>query len=198
MVKTKRLCFPLEVILVCIRWYEAYPLSYPHIEQMMEARGALVDHFSINRWSIRFLPVLEKIFRQHKRPVTKSCRMHETYINVKFVWEYLYWVVDTEGKTNNFLSTANRDKETAIRFFNKAMQENGIPEKVNIEKSGSNKVVIDEINNSMEVPTIICQVKHIKNFYKDFPVNPDLIEGLFLEKRRMLGSYQNTARQVCV
>ena len=63
MEKTKRLRFPIEVILVCIRWYAAYPLSYRHIEEMMVERGVVVDHSSINRWSIRFLPILEKIFR---------------------------------------------------------------------------------------------------------------------------------------
>jgi len=63
MEKTKRLRFPMEVILVCIRWYAAYPLSYRHIEEMMEERGVVVGHSSINRWSIRFLPILEKVFR---------------------------------------------------------------------------------------------------------------------------------------
>ncbi len=46
---TKRLRFPIEVILVCIRWYAAYPLSYRHIEEMMEERGVCVDHSSIHR-----------------------------------------------------------------------------------------------------------------------------------------------------
>ncbi|MFD2272647.1 hypothetical protein ACFS07_19775 [Undibacterium arcticum] len=54
------MCFPIDVILVCIRWYAAYPLSYRHLEEMMEERGVFVDHSSINRWAIRFLPLLEK------------------------------------------------------------------------------------------------------------------------------------------
>ena len=73
--KTKRLRFPIEVILVCIRWYAAYPLSYRHIEKMMEERGVVVDHSSINLWPIRFLPILEKVFRQHERPVGIRWRM---------------------------------------------------------------------------------------------------------------------------
>jgi transposase-like protein len=76
--------FPKDIILVCIRWYVAYPLSYRHIEEMMEERGVLVDHSSINRWAIRFLPLLEKAFRRkHKRPVGVSWRMDETYIKIK-------------------------------------------------------------------------------------------------------------------
>ena len=64
MLATKGMRFPIDVILVCIRWYAAYPLSYRHLEEMMEERGVFVDHSSINRWAIRFLPLLEKVFRE--------------------------------------------------------------------------------------------------------------------------------------
>ena len=56
----------------------------------MEERGIQVDHSSINRWAIRFLPLLEKVFRKYKRPVGRSWCMDETYIKVKGVWKYLY------------------------------------------------------------------------------------------------------------
>jgi transposase-like protein len=78
MLNTKGRRFPVNVILVCIRWYAAYPLSYRHLEEMMQERGVSVDHSSINRWAVRFLPLLEKAFRQYKRPVGKSWRMDET------------------------------------------------------------------------------------------------------------------------
>ncbi|MBC3809714.1 IS6 family transposase [Undibacterium seohonense] len=160
---TKRLRFPIEVILVCIRWYAAYPLSYLHIEEMMEERGVCVDHSSINRWSIRFLPMLEKVFRQHKRRVGASWRMDETDIKVKGVWKYLYRAVDKEGKTIDFLLTAKRDKAAAMRFFDRAMQDNGIPEKVTMDKSGANKSAIDELNDAMDGPMLIHQVKYLNN-----------------------------------
>ncbi len=129
----------------------------------MEERGVCVDHSSINRWSIRFLPMLEKVFRQHKRQVGTSWRMDETYIKVKGVWKYLYRAVDKEGKTIDFLLTAKRDKAAAMRFFDKAMQANGIPEKVTMDKSGANKSAIDEINDAMDVPMLIRQVKYLNN-----------------------------------
>jgi putative transposase len=163
MLTTKRLRFPIEVILVCIRWYAAYPLSYRHIEEMMEERGVFVDHSSINRWSIRFLPMLEKVFCQHKRQVGTSWRMDETYMKVKGVWKYLYRAVDKEGKTIDFLLTAKRDKAAAMRFFDKAMEANGIPEKVTMDKSGANKAAIDEINDAMDGPMLIRQVKYLNN-----------------------------------
>jgi transposase-like protein len=86
----KRLHYPLDVILTCVRWYVAYPLSLRHLEEMMAERGISVDHSTVHRWAIKLLPVLEKAFRRRKRPVGKSWRMDETYIKVKGQWKYLY------------------------------------------------------------------------------------------------------------
>ena len=149
MLDVKRMRFPLDIILVCMRWYVAYPLSYRHLEEMMQERGVIVDHSSINRWAIRFLPLLEKVFRKHKRPVGGSWRMDETYIKVQGTWKYLYRAVDKEGQTVDFLLMAQRDKAAAMSFFEKAMRDNGIPEKVTINKSGSNKAAIDQITKPM-------------------------------------------------
>ena len=130
MVNFKGMRFPIDVILVCIRWYAAYPLSYRHLEEMMQERGVSVDHSSINRWAIRFLPLIEKMARKHKRPVGGSWRMDETYIKVKGVWKYLYRAVDKQGKTVDFLLTSKRDIAAAKRFFDKAMGANGDPDGV--------------------------------------------------------------------
>jgi putative transposase len=162
MLSAKGMRFPIDIILVCIRWYAAYPLSYRHLEEMMEERGVFVDHSSINRWAIRFLPLLEKVFRKHKRPVGGSWRMDETYIEVKGVWKYLYRAVDKEGKTVDFLLTAKRDKAAALRFFEKAMKASGVPDKVTMDKSGANKAAMDEINGTGQTPIIVRQVKHLK------------------------------------
>ncbi|WP_258195687.1 IS6 family transposase [Nitrosomonas ureae] len=163
MLAVKGMRFPVEVILVCIRWYAAYPLSLRYLEEMMEERGVTVDHSTVSRWAIRFLPLLEKIFRKYKRPVGGSWRMDETYIKVKGVWKYLYRAVDRDGKTIDFLLAAKRDKAAAKRFFDKAMQANGVPEKVTMDKSGANKAAIDEINASREIPVTVRQVKYLNN-----------------------------------
>jgi putative transposase len=155
--------FPIDVILACIRWYVAYPLSYRHIEEMMEERGVSVDHSSIIRWAIRFLPLIEKMARKHKRPVGGSWRMDETYIKVKGVWKYLYRAVDKQGKSVDFLLTAKRDMAAAKRFFDKAMTANGAPDKVAMDKSGANKAAIDKINAGRAVPITVRQVKYLNN-----------------------------------
>ncbi|MDH6186563.1 transposase-like protein [Polaromonas sp. CG_23.6] len=129
----------------------------------MHERGVFVDHSSINRWAIRFLPLLEKVFRKHKRAVGGSWRMDETYIKVNGVWKYLYRAVDKAGKTVDFLLTARRDKAAALRFFDKAMKANGVPEKVTMDKSAANKAAMDEINDRGETPVTLRQVKYLNN-----------------------------------
>ena len=93
----KRLHYPLEVMMVCVRWYVAYPLSFRHIEEMMGERGVVVDHATVHRWAVKILPVLAKIFRSRKRSVGRSWRMDETYIKVKGQWKYLYRAVDRDS-----------------------------------------------------------------------------------------------------
>jgi putative transposase len=149
------------VILICIRWYAAYPLSYRHLEEMMQERGVAVDHSSINRWTVRFLPLLGNSFRQYKRQVCGSWRMDETYIKVKGAWKYLYRVVDKQGKTVDFLLTAKRDRAAAMRFFAQAMHNNDLPEKVTMDKSGANKAALDQLNAQRKIPIEIQQVKYL-------------------------------------
>ena len=127
----------------------------------MAERGVSVDRSSINRWTIRFLPLIEKMARKHKRPVEASWRMDETYIKVKGVWKYLYRAIDKQRKTIDFLLTAKRDMAAAKRFFDKAMHTNGDLEKVAMDESGANKAAIDSIDAGREVPIVVRQVKYL-------------------------------------
>jgi putative transposase len=58
----------------------------------------------------------------------------------------LYRAVDKFGKTIDFMLSGKRDKQAALRFFNKAIGENGLPEKVTMDKSGANKAGLDAVN----------------------------------------------------
>ena len=113
----RRLHYPLDVMLLCVRWYVAYSLSLRNLEEMMAERDIGVDHSTVHRWVIKLVPLFEKTFRKHKRPVGKSWRMDETYIKVKGSWKYLYRAVDKAGNTIDFLFRAKRDKVAARRFF---------------------------------------------------------------------------------
>jgi transposase-like protein len=113
----KQLHYPLEVMLTCVRWHVAYPLSLRHLEEMMAERGVAVDHSTEHRWTIKLLPVLEKAFRRCKRAVGKSWRMDETYVKVRGQWKYLYRAVDKQGNTVDFLLRARRNKAATQRYF---------------------------------------------------------------------------------
>ncbi|KVE39943.1 IS6 family transposase [Burkholderia sp. TSV86] len=159
----RRLHYPIDVILVCVRWYVAYPLSLRHLEQMMAERGVSVDHSTVHRWAIKLLPVLEKAFRRRKRPVGKSWRMDETYIKVNGAWKYLYRAVDKDGNTIDFLLRAHRDKASARRYFKKSIAQNGAPETVTIDQSGANLAALKDLNASRERPIKIRQRKYLNN-----------------------------------
>jgi len=118
----KRLHYPLEVMLVCARWYAAYPLSFRHLEEMMHERGVLVDYSTVHRWALKILPVMAVIFRRRKRPVGTSWRMDETYIKVAGQWKYLYRAVDKSGNTMDFLLTAKRDLAAARCYLERAIK----------------------------------------------------------------------------
>ncbi|RAR54532.1 transposase-like protein [Paraburkholderia unamae] len=159
----QRLHYPLDVILMCVRWYVAYPLSLRHLEQMMAERGISVDHSTVHRWAMKLLPVLEKVFRCRKRPVGKSWRMDETYIKVKGQWKYLYRAVDKAGNTVDFLLRARRDTAAARRYFEKSIVQNGEPDTVTIDRSGANRAALEAINADREMPIKIRQSKYLNN-----------------------------------
>ncbi len=87
-IEFKGLWFEKEVILQCVRWYVAYPLTYRNLEEMMAERGVEVDHSTINRWVLKYAPELEQEFRKRKAPVGSSWRCDETYVKVRGQWKY--------------------------------------------------------------------------------------------------------------
>lgn len=138
--------YPADIIAQCVRWYLAYALSLRNVEEMMAERGIAVDHYTLHRWVIRLVPLLDMAFRRHKRPVGSHWRMDETYIKVKGQWKYLYRAVDTAEQTIDFLLTARRDAVVALRFFHKAIRHHGEPEVVAIDKSGTNASALAALN----------------------------------------------------
>jgi putative transposase len=157
--------FAREIILICVRWYLAYPLSYRNLAEMMAERGVQVDHSNIYRWVQKFTPKLEASFRRSgsKRPVGKSWRMDETYIKVNGQWKYLYRAVDKVGQSVDFLLTAHRDKKAALRFFRKALRQHGLPEKVTIDKSGANTAALAALQEESGASIEIRQSKYLNN-----------------------------------
>jgi putative transposase len=157
--------FEREIILMSIRWYVAYSLSYRHIEELMGERGLKLDHPTIQRWVVRYSPELHKNFSKHKKNVGTSWKMDETYIKVEGKWVYLYRAVDKIGDTIDFMLSVKRDKQAAVKFFKKSISSNGLPNKITIDKSGSNKAGVETINKGLpkDKRIEIRQIKYLNN-----------------------------------
>ena len=155
--------FERDIILWGVRWYVAYPISYRQLEEMMQERGVEVDHSSLNRWVLKYTPVLDKVFRQRKRAVGIRWRLDETYIRVKGQWKYLYRAVDKAGRTVDFLLTAKRDRKVASRFLRKAIDQCGVPQKITIDKSGANTAAVESYNTEHDAGIELRQVKYLNN-----------------------------------
>ena len=159
----KRLHYPLEVMLVCVRWYAAYALSLRNLEEMMAERGVTVDHATVHRWTLKILPVLAGVFRRRKRAVGASWLMDETYILVGGQWKYLYRAVDRTGQTVDFLLTARRDEAAARRFFERAINLHDVPEKITIDKSGANTAAVRGLMADSGLAIELRQSKYLNN-----------------------------------
>ena len=132
---------------------------------MMKIRGATVDHSTLGRWVVKFSKIIEKQVRRNKSEVSKSWRMDETYIKLNGNWIYLYRAVDKFGNTIDFLLRQKRDTQAAKAFFKRAIRSNGTPEKVTMDKSGSNKAAMVAINKdqSKDEQIEIRQIKYLNN-----------------------------------
>jgi putative transposase len=155
--------FPKDIILMGVRWYVAYPLSYRHVEELLEERGVPIDHATIQRWVVKYSPQLEEAFHRRKRAVWVSWRMDETYIKVKGEWRYLYRAVDKTGQTIDFLLTEHRDEEAARRFLKKAIRRHSVPEKITIDGSAANEAAIKSYNADHGTAITIRKTKYLNN-----------------------------------
>ena len=157
--------FMKEIILMAVRWYLAYPLSYRDIEELLLERNIMVDHSTVNRWVVEYSPQLLAEFRRKKNPVGNSWKADETYVKIKGQWRYHYRAVDKEGKTIGVYLSKNRDKKAAKAFFKKSIRTPGLPKKITIDKSGANHSALKAINSQLnkEAQFLIRQITYLNN-----------------------------------
>tara|TARA_R110001632_G_scaffold96724_1_gene203097 strand:+ start:601 stop:1089 length:489 start_codon:yes stop_codon:yes gene_type:complete len=138
--------YPKSVILYAVFFYVRYAVSYRDLEEIMVERGVEVDHATLNRWVVKYAPLIAANAQARKRPTAVSWRMGETYIKVKGKWTYYYRAVDNTGKTLDFMLSERRDRAAARRFFKRAIGTNGVPDRVVIDKSGANLAGLQCVN----------------------------------------------------
>ncbi|HDR7612629.1 TPA: IS6 family transposase [Bacillus mycoides] len=156
-----------ELILLTVRWYLRYNLSFRNLVEMMEERGVSIAHTTIMRWVHQYGPQLEEKVRYHLKSTNDSWRVDETYIKVKGQWMYLYRAVDSEGNTIDFYLSKSRDKQAAKRFFKKALAFSYVskPRVITVDKNPAYPVAIQELKEEKHMPEGIQlrQVRYLNN-----------------------------------
>lgn len=145
--------FPKEVIILAVRWYLAYPLSYRNTEEMIEDWKVDLDHTSIYRWVQEYGPQLQAKVRKYlKRNLKRSWRLDETYIKVKGKWCYLYRIIDKDGDTINFHFSETRDHEAALACIRGAIRvARFVPDKINSDGNAANELAVKIINSELDL-----------------------------------------------
>ena len=140
------------IIILCVRWYLRYSLSYRDLEEMMAERGLTVDHVTIWRWVQRYAPILNQRLGRERRHPNRSWRVDETYVRVAGNWVYLYRAVDSAGDTIDFLLSPNRDLVAAKHFLQLALHRTGQPPRViNVDGHPAYATAITELKQAGEL-----------------------------------------------
>ncbi len=109
--------FPPDVIVVAVRWYLRYGLSYRDVEELLAERGIAVDHVTLFRWVQRFTPILADMAAPARHAVGSRWFVDETYVKVAGVWRYVYRAIDERGQVVDVYVSTRRDTRAARRFF---------------------------------------------------------------------------------
>src|SRR6186713_1703262 len=105
--------FPSEVIMLAVRWYLRYGLSYRDVEELLAERGIDVDHVTIYRWVQRFAPELAQAAQARRHVVGDRWHVDETYVKVGGTWRYLFRAIDQFGQVIDVFLSSKRNSEAA-------------------------------------------------------------------------------------
>jgi IS6 family transposase len=152
-----------DIILLCVRWYCRYQLSYRDLEEMMHERGLSIDHTTVFRWVQRYAPDINRRIRPHLKLAGVSYRIDETYIKVGKSCKYLFRALDKEGSTIEFMLSAKRDVSAAKRFFKKMMRADHrrLPFSINVDKNAAYPEAFTQSQDERVLP-YDCKLRRVK------------------------------------
>jgi transposase-like protein len=134
------------VIVLAVRWYLRYGLSYRDVEELLAERGVQVDHVSVYRWVQRFTPLLIEAARPCRHTPGDRWFIDETYVKVSGRWVYLYRAIDQFGQVIDVLVSEKRDLAATRRFFIRALNTTRVtPVEVLTDKAAVYPQVLDEL-----------------------------------------------------
>ena len=139
-------CFPPDVIVLAVRWYLRFALSYRDVEELLAERGVEVDHVTIYRWVQRFTPLLAEAARPCRHAVGDRWQVDETYVKVAGRWRYVYRAIDQFGQVVDVFVSPRRDLRAARRVFERAIGTTRImPSEVVTDQASTYPVVLEEL-----------------------------------------------------
>jgi transposase-like protein len=144
--------FDAEIVVLSVRWYLSFKLSYRDLVSMMSECGIRLSHTTILRWVQYYTPEFEKRWKRYAGPVSGSWRMDETYVKVRGEWVYLYRAVDKAGKTVDFFLSRQRDINAAKAFPRKAMNGQSVPTKVTLDAYAASHRAVADLKDGGELP----------------------------------------------
>jgi transposase-like protein len=109
--------FPPEVIVVAVRWYLRFGLSYRDIEELLIERGIEVDHVTVYRWVLRFTPLLADAARPCRHAVGDRWQVDETYVKVAEGGAMCTERSTSSVRVIDVSVSPRRDVRAARRFF---------------------------------------------------------------------------------
>ena len=137
--------FPPDLILLAVRWYLRYGLSYRDVQELLAERGVDVDHVTIYRWVQRFTPLVIDAARPCRHSVGDRWFVDETYVRVAGVWRYVYRAVDQHGQVIDVLVSKRRNVDAATRFFETMLAGRDRPREVTTDLAAPLLRVVDEL-----------------------------------------------------
>jgi IS6 family transposase len=156
--------FPPDVIMVAVRWYLRYGLSYRDVEELLAERGIEVDHVTVFRWVPRFTPLLIDAARPCRHAPGDRWFVDETYVKVAGRWVYLYRAIDQFGQVIDVLVSEKRDMAATHRFFTRALEHTPRPSEVTTDRAPTYPRVADEL---------LPAARHVTEQYANNPVEAD-------------------------
>jgi transposase-like protein len=113
--------FSPDVIVLAVRWYLRFGLSYRDVEELLVERGIEIDHVTIYRWVLRFTPLLADAARPCRHVVGDRWQVDETYRRVAGRWHHVYRAIDEFGQVIDVFVSARRDRNRGASFFERAI-----------------------------------------------------------------------------